>query len=458
MIVVVRASTSSDLAAVAAAIEGASGLRLAVRAPGQLLASLDPPLLERLAAAGNAVEWLGGGWADPVLAMLPRRDRKLQLQADADAISTTMGATVAGAWLALGGWQGFLAETLALAGLRYALVDAAAFVGKVETGIVDHLGTPFVVMPIGEAAIPVPAGELGAVPTSSMLTPSQYLDLDLPTKRVTLVEDWPGEAGPGWRQRLALDPGAELLYRKMLRLSAKWGERSDRVPPPSQAAFLSAQSHVHYLGATERDEAHRLLVAARSADRRSGPILVTEDWDADGRDEIHFELSELSGVLDPGTTSLSYLDDKSVGWPVVMRPVHIEPLGAFASEVVELSEHRGRVQVRLDSPALETRFTMEGRRIEILLSKHHLDEMPVGPRLPINLRLAQARLRIDGGAWNEVGSALEVSGHRFRLQAGERGVVITLAKPGQVSIEAAGSELVLWPHAARALEMSMELT
>jgi len=464
VIVAVRASTPADLAAIVEAIETAKGsgpapgVRLAVRAAGQLLASLDQPLLDRLAAVGGAIEWLGGGWADPVLAMLPRRDRRLQLQTDVDTISATVGATIGGAWLALGAWQGFLAETLAVAGLRYVLIDAGAFIGKVEAGIVDHLGTTLVAVPIGqEAAVtPVTAADLGAVlaPNTETLTPSEYLDLHPPTERVALVEDWPGSAAPRWRQQLAFDPGADLLYRKMLRLSAKW---SDRVPPPSQPAFLSAQSHAHYLGGGDREEGHRLLVAARTADRRTGSVLATEDWDADGQAEIHIELAELSAVLDPGTTSLSYLDDKTVGWPVMVRPVFIEPLGAFTSEVVELSEHRGKVEVRLGSPRLAARFALEGRTVEITLSKQQIDDTPVGPRLPINLR-GGAQLRIDGGAWTEVASGREVSGHRFRIQAADRGVVITLAKPGEMSIELAGSELVIWPHAIRALEMSMELT
>ncbi len=79
-------------------------------------------LLKELAARGQ-VEILGGGMYEPVLALLPERDRQGQLREMSDAVGRHFGRRPRGIWLAERVWEPDVTATLAAAGVEYLPLD-----------------------------------------------------------------------------------------------------------------------------------------------------------------------------------------------------------------------------------------------------------------------------------------------------------------------------------------------
>jgi 4-alpha-glucanotransferase len=79
-------------------------------------------LLRDLAYRGQ-VEILGGGMYEPVLALLPERDRRGQIDALAGLLGSRFGRRPNGIWLAERVWEPDLAATLSAAGVRYLPLD-----------------------------------------------------------------------------------------------------------------------------------------------------------------------------------------------------------------------------------------------------------------------------------------------------------------------------------------------
>ncbi len=74
------------------------------------------------------VELLSSGFDEPILAALPRADRVEQVGRMREAIRRRFGTEAAGLWLTERVWEPDLAADLALAGVRFALVDDRHFV------------------------------------------------------------------------------------------------------------------------------------------------------------------------------------------------------------------------------------------------------------------------------------------------------------------------------------------
>ena len=85
----------------------------------------EPGYVRRLRAMVEAgrVEILGGGFFEPILTMIPRRDRIGQVRAYAEYLEEHLGARVRGAWLAERVWEQHLASDLAEAGVEYIVLD-----------------------------------------------------------------------------------------------------------------------------------------------------------------------------------------------------------------------------------------------------------------------------------------------------------------------------------------------
>ena len=83
-------------------------------------------LLGRLVADGN-VELLLAGFYEPVLASLPRADRVEQVVWMRNALHARFGVDARGLWLTERVWEPDLAADLAMAGVRFALVDDRHF-------------------------------------------------------------------------------------------------------------------------------------------------------------------------------------------------------------------------------------------------------------------------------------------------------------------------------------------
>ena len=84
-----------------------------------------PELVQRLAgmARSGRVEMLGGGYYEPILTMLPERDRVGQITSYSRHLRHRLGATVRGAWIAERVWEPCLASTLVDSGIEYTVVD-----------------------------------------------------------------------------------------------------------------------------------------------------------------------------------------------------------------------------------------------------------------------------------------------------------------------------------------------
>ncbi len=88
-----------------------------------------PEYLDRLRSLVELgrVELLGGGIGEPVLPMLPERDRQSQLRAMSSTLQAKFLATIRGVWLAEQVWAPSLAASLVDAGLEYTVLDASLF-------------------------------------------------------------------------------------------------------------------------------------------------------------------------------------------------------------------------------------------------------------------------------------------------------------------------------------------
>lgn len=104
------------------------GFRFALHASGWLLAWLmqhhpqDMALLREMAARGQ-VELFGAGDMEPVLAVIPYRDRISQLAAMSDRLEQYFLQRPQGAWLTERVWEATVVPALADSGIRYAMVD-----------------------------------------------------------------------------------------------------------------------------------------------------------------------------------------------------------------------------------------------------------------------------------------------------------------------------------------------
>ena len=78
--------------------------------------------LRRLVAAGR-VEILGGGFFEPILTMIPHRDRIGQINSYSSYLRELFGIPVRGMWLAERVWEQSLVTALAEAGIEYTVLD-----------------------------------------------------------------------------------------------------------------------------------------------------------------------------------------------------------------------------------------------------------------------------------------------------------------------------------------------
>ena len=73
------------------------------------------------------LELLSGGYYEPILPVIPEADRIGQIRKLSDWLSARFGVQASGGWLAERVWEPHLAESIARAGLQYAIVDDTHF-------------------------------------------------------------------------------------------------------------------------------------------------------------------------------------------------------------------------------------------------------------------------------------------------------------------------------------------
>ena len=138
------------------------GFRFALHASGPLLDTLfarypDDLRLLREMVERDQVELFGAGDTEPVLAVIPERDRVTQIRALSDKIEREFGQRPDGAWLTERVWEATVVPALAGCGIRYVTVDDYHFLcaGKSEAELTGYFtteegGQPLDLFPISE--------------------------------------------------------------------------------------------------------------------------------------------------------------------------------------------------------------------------------------------------------------------------------------------------------------------
>jgi alpha-amylase len=107
-------------------------LRIALHTSGPLLEWLDahhPEYLDRLAGhvATGRIEIIGGAFYEPILAMIPSRDRIGQIRMSRTWIENRLGAKVRGMWIPERVWEQSMTGDLVAAGVEYIILDDSHF-------------------------------------------------------------------------------------------------------------------------------------------------------------------------------------------------------------------------------------------------------------------------------------------------------------------------------------------
>lgn len=103
-------------------------LKIALHTSGSLMEWLNehhPEYVDRLGelVAAGRIEIIGGAYYEPILAMLPARDRIGQIQRYSRWLEQRIGATVRGMWVAERVWEQAFVRDIAAAGIEYTVLD-----------------------------------------------------------------------------------------------------------------------------------------------------------------------------------------------------------------------------------------------------------------------------------------------------------------------------------------------
>ena len=295
-------------------------LPVTVHCSGGLLESLKArarhtfDLLGRLAAEGR-VELLGGGFYEPILALLPDWDKVGQIQALAQFLKSHWGVTPRGMWLAERIWEPQLPRALREAGVEFVLVDdshfALAGLDPETLGgyyLTEEQGATVAVFPINQRLRYL-------VPFADPGESLRYLEGRRGAGAITMVDDgekfgaWPGTDrlvyGERWLERFfqALREAPWLAVSTFSRYidshlpagrvylpTAAYTEMGEWALPPAAAAELAAARH--RLG--ELPEGERLTRLLRGGFFRNFLRTYPEIGDAD------WKMLRLSGRVHEG--------------------------------------------------------------------------------------------------------------------------------------------------------------
>ena len=139
------------------------GIRIGLHTSGPLaewLESHHPEYLDQLAslAAAKQIEIVGGGFYEPVLAMLPSRDRVGQIRRYTDWLERRLKTAVSGMWVAERVWDPSMTSDLAAAGINWTILDDFHF--KAAGLADDQLDRPWLTEADGKTLTVFPVSEL----------------------------------------------------------------------------------------------------------------------------------------------------------------------------------------------------------------------------------------------------------------------------------------------------------
>ncbi len=151
----------------------------AIHVSGPLLDWLErhrPEVLRaiRVLVERGQVEVLGGGYQEPMLAILPDRDAELQLERMADRCEELLGQRPRGMWLAERVWEPDLARVIARGGYRFTLLDDTHLYAA---GAPEPLGAYYVTDKAGDAVavLPIDRGLRTRIPFADVDPLLKYL-------------------------------------------------------------------------------------------------------------------------------------------------------------------------------------------------------------------------------------------------------------------------------------------
>src|SRR5258706_402383 len=109
-------------------LEGYPEIPFALHTSGPLMEWLverRPEYIARVRALVEAgrVEILGGGFYEPIMTMIPHRDRVGQIRAYSSYLNDLLGAEIRGMWMPERVWEQHLVLALAEAGIEYTVLD-----------------------------------------------------------------------------------------------------------------------------------------------------------------------------------------------------------------------------------------------------------------------------------------------------------------------------------------------
>jgi 4-alpha-glucanotransferase len=123
-------------------------LKMSLHVSGSLMEWLDvhrPEYVDRLASLVDQgrVEILGGAFFEPILSLIPARDRVGQIRSYTRWLQNRLGATIRGMWIPERVWEQNFARDLVDAGIEYTVLDDFHFkcAGMTEQQLTGHLIT-----------------------------------------------------------------------------------------------------------------------------------------------------------------------------------------------------------------------------------------------------------------------------------------------------------------------------
>jgi alpha-amylase len=123
-------------------------LKMSLHISGSLMEWLganQPAYIDRLAELVDReqIEIIGGAFFEPILAMIPKRDRIGQIRAYTRWLQNRLGATVRGMWIPERVWEQSFSGDLADAGIEYTVLDDFHFkaAGLTDSQLTGHLIT-----------------------------------------------------------------------------------------------------------------------------------------------------------------------------------------------------------------------------------------------------------------------------------------------------------------------------
>ncbi len=238
------------------ALEEAPHVRCALHHTGPLLEWIErerPDYFGRMRAlvARGQVEVLGGGFYEPMLAVLPERDALGQIRMMSDYCAHNFGAAPTGMWLAERVWEPGLPRLLAEGGVRFTLIDDGHFRYAGEGGplhgyyATEKAGTAIAIFPIDQRLrYAIPFAEPGKAVDTILDLGRQYGDGAV----VTYGDDgekfgmWPGTKewvwDKGWLREFF-----RLLGEKRAEIATSTFAEVLATRPPSGRVYLPTASY-----------------------------------------------------------------------------------------------------------------------------------------------------------------------------------------------------------------------